>query len=168
MRSPDWTDPSPPNTGYRWIPWLIAAGFGIVVLVNGIMVYFAMESFSGLTADNYYQRGLHYNDVISAEQKQEKLHWGVEMAFKQTGDKHGRLSLHAVDGNGIPLNGAVVTVRLERPVQAGHDMYVTLAAAGDGLYAADVDLPFRGQWEILAQIKHPSGMFSTAKRIVAQ
>jgi hypothetical protein len=47
-------------------------------------------------------------------------------------------------------------------------MDMTLAAAGDGLYAADVELPLRGQWDILARINHPSGKYSTAKRIVAR
>lgn len=154
--------------GYRWVPWVIVAGFAIVVLVNGIMVYFALESFSGLTAGDYYQRGLHYNRVIAAEQKQEKLHWQVQLAFNETGDKRGRVSLYATDADGQPINNAIVNVRIERPVQAGHDMYLTLAAAGDGLYAADVDLPFRGQWEILAQIKHRSNLFTAARRIVAR
>lgn len=152
----------------QWIPWLIVAGFALVILVNGIMVYFAMSSFTGLQTEGHYQRGLDYNDVLAAEAAEEKLGWSVAVDFAETGKDRVRLSVRAADKAGNPLNDAGVRVRLVRPVQAGHDMDVTLAAEGDGLYAADVELPMRGQWDILAQISHPSGSYSTAKRIVAQ
>ncbi|MHA1108310.1 MAG: FixH family protein [Alphaproteobacteria bacterium] len=151
-----------------WVPWLIAAGFGVVILVNGVMVYFAVTSFTGLQTEGHYQRGLEYNEVLAGARAQDALGWVVGINFDQTGDGVGRLSVQATDKAGDPLNDAGVTVRLVRPVQAGYDMDLTLAAAGNGLYAADVELPLRGQWDILAQIRHPSGSFSTAKRIVAQ
>jgi nitrogen fixation protein FixH len=151
-----------------WVPWLIVAGFGLVILVNGIMVYFAITSFTGLQTEGHYQRGLDYNEVLAGERAQDALGWAVGIEFEETGDGRGRLSVQAADKAGGPLNDAGVTVRLVRPVQVGYDIEVTLAAAGDGLYAADVELPLRGQWDILAQIRHPSGNFSTAKRIVAR
>lgn len=151
-----------------WIPWLFAAGFALVVLVNGIMIYFATSSFTGLQTEGHYQRGLDYNDVLAGERTQNSLGWTVGIDFQETGGGHARLSVRATDKAGNPLNNAGVTVRLVRPVQAGHDMDMTLAAAGNGLYAADIELPLRGQWDILARINHPSGIYSTAKRIVAQ
>jgi nitrogen fixation protein FixH len=151
-----------------WIPWLIVAGFAVIILVNGVMVYFAMTSFTGLHTEGHYQRGLDYNDVLASQAAEEKLGWTVEVDFAETGREQIRLSVRAADRAGNPLNDAGVQVRLVRPVQAGHDMNVTLAAAGDGLYSAEIKLPLRGQWDILAQISHPSGNYSTATRIVAQ
>lgn len=157
---------SPPRD--LWVPWLIVTGFVLVFLVNGTLIYFAVSSFTGLQTEGHYQRGLDYNEVLADERNQGLLGWSVGIDFQETDGGHARLSVRAADGAGKPLNDAGVTARLVRPVQAGHDMDVTLAAAGDGLYAAEVQLPLRGQWDILAQIRHPSGNYSTAKRIVAQ
>ena len=166
MSAPRGIDRAPPRD--LWVPWLIVAGFVLVTLVNGILVYFAVSSFTGLQTEGHYQRGLDYNEVLADERTQDALGWTVGIDFQATGGGRTRLSVRAADKAGEPLNDAGVTVRLVRPVQAGHDMDVTLAAADDGLYAADVELPLRGQWDILARIRHPSGNYSTAKRIVAR
>lgn len=159
-------EPSPSRDS--WIPWLFVAGFAIVIPVNGILIYFAVSSFTGLQTEGHYQRGLHYNEVLADERAQDSLGWTVGIDFQEIDAGRARLSVQATDKAGNPLNGADVTVRLVRPVQAGHDMNLTLAAAGDGLYATDVELPLRGQWDIQARINHPSGTYSTAKRIVAR
>lgn len=151
----------------EWIPWLFVAGMALVVLVNGIMVYIAVSSFTGLQTEDNYKRGLNYNEVLASERAEAGLGWTVEIGFAETGGR-ARLSVRAADRDGNPLNDAGVSVRLIRPVQAGHDMDVKLAAAGEGLYAAEIELPLRGQWDILARIRHPSGNYSTAKRIVAR
>ena len=166
MSAANGNDREPPRD--LWVPWLIVAGFVLVTLVNGIMVYFAISSFTGLQTEGHYQRGLDYNEVLADERTQDALGWTVGIDFRETGDGRARLSVRAADKAGKPLNDAGVKIRLIRPVQAGHDMDVILVAAGDGLYAADVELPLRGQWDIQAQIKHPSGNYSTAKRIDAR
>ena len=157
---------SPPRDS--WVPWLIVAGFVLVIVVNGIMVYVAVASSTGLQTQGHYQRGLDYNEVLAAKTAQEELGWSVEIDFAETGGNKARVTVKATDRAGNPLDGAAVRVRLVRPVQAGYDMDVALAAEGDGLYDAKIELPLRGQWDILAQISHPSGEYSTAKRIVAQ
>jgi nitrogen fixation protein FixH len=166
MSAPRGNDPAPPRD--LWVPWLIVAGFALVILVNGILIYFAITSFTGLQTEGHYQRGLDYNEVLAGERGQDALGWTVGLDFQETGDGRGRLSVQATDKAGNPLKDAGVMVRLVRPVQAGHDMDVTLSADGDGFYVADVELPLRGQWDILAQIRHPSGNYSTAKRIVTR
>jgi len=150
-----------------WVPWSIVGGFALVILVNGILIYFAVSSFTGLQTEGHYQRGLEYNEVLADAHTQDSLGWTVGIEFRETAGGRARLSVHAADRAGNPLNDAGVMARLVRPVQAGYDMDVKLAAAGNGLYAAEIELPLRGQWDILAQIRHPSGNYSTAKRIVA-
>lgn len=152
----------------RWIPWSIVAGFAVVILVNGIMIYIAVASFTGLQTEEHYKRGLEYNRVLEADRAQEALGWTVGMDVEQIGERRVHVSLQASDSQGNPLNGANVNARLVRPVQAGHDMDVSLVAAGNGTYETDVELPLQGQWDILAQITHRSGSYRTAKRIVAQ
>ncbi|MDH3229789.1 MAG: FixH family protein [Alphaproteobacteria bacterium] len=164
---------SPPETGKdmprdRWIPWLIVAFFGIVVLANGVMVYLAVSSFTGLQTEGPYLRGLAYNRVLEAERAERALDWSVTVEFRPTGDRRGRIVARAQDAAGAPLVGAAVTARLVRPTQAGYDMQVTLAAESGGTYAADVELPLSGLWEIRTQIVHRSDVYRTAHRTLTR
>jgi nitrogen fixation protein FixH len=163
---------APPETGRdvprdRWIPWLIVGFFGIVVLANGVMVYLAVSSFTGLQTEGPYTRGLEYNRVLEAERAERALGWNVTVKFEPTGDRRGHIVARARDAVGAPLDGAVVTAHLVRPTQHGYDMQVTLAAESGGIYAADVELPLSGLWEIQTQIVHRSDVYRTAQRTVA-
>ena len=163
---------APPETGngVRWdrrIPWLIFAFFGVVIVANGVMVYIAVSSFTGLETEGPYNRGLAYNRVLEAERAERALGWNVSVAFEPNGDRRGRVVARARDAAGAPLEGAAVTARLVRPTQNGYDMQVTLAAEGGGIYAADIELPLPGLWEIQTQIVHRSDVYRTAQRTAA-
>jgi len=151
----------------RAIPWLFAGFFGVVILANAIMVYFALSSFTGLQAENHYLRGLAYNRVLEAERAQEALGWNVAVTFESTGPRRGRIVARVLDAAGAPLVDAEVVAHLVRPAESGHDMNVTLAAGRGGVHAADVELPLPGLWEIQTQIVHRSDVYRTAQRISA-
>ena len=55
----------------RYIPWLFVAGFAIVIAVNGVMVWFAVGSFSGLYTDRA-SRSFRDADVATGRR------WGVQ------------------------------------------------------------------------------------------
>lgn len=153
--------------GGRAIPWLFAGFFGVVILANAVMVYFAVASFTGLQTEDHYLRGLAYNRVLEADRAQQALGWEVAVEFRPTGARRGRIVAHARDAGGAPLADAVIVAHLVRPAQSGHDMDVTLTAGRDGVHAAEVELPLAGLWEIQTQITHRSGTYRTAQRISA-
>lgn len=152
----------------KLIPWYIVAFMAVVVAVNGVMVYFALSSYTGLQTEGHYSKGLEYNKVIAAERVEQALGWDVTLQFEQTGALRGRITAEARDAAGAPLDGAIVTARLIRPTQAGHDVELALAPETGGIYATEVALPLPGQWDIQTQIKHPSGTYRTVRRIVTQ
>lgn len=152
----------------RWIPWMFVAFFGVVVAANGIMVYFAMASFTGLQTQDTYRKGLDYNATLAAERAQDALGWTVVADFTEHGAQGGLLSVRVADGDGAPLDDATVSARLVRPTQSGYDRDIALAPAGAGLYEAEVDLPLAGQWEIRTRIQHGSDEYRTERRIVTQ
>ena len=151
----------------RWIPWSIVAFMGIVILVNGIMVWFALTSFTGLQTEGHYVKGLEYNRTLEAERTEQALGWAVTVEYSSTGSRRGRVVVRAQDAAGAPLDGAVVTARLVRPTQAGHDMEATLAGQGNGVYATEIELPLPGLWDIQTQIEHRSDIYRTAQRTLA-
>lgn len=152
---------------YRWVPWLFVAFIGVVVVVNGIMVWFAVTSFTGLQTEGHYVKGLDYNRTLEAERAELALGWTVTVAYEARGEKRGRIVVSARDKAGAPLDGAAVTARLVRPTQAGHDLSLALAPDGEGVYTGEVELPLSGLWDIQTRIAHLSDVYRTTQRTVA-
>ena len=56
--------------GDRWIPWSFVALFGVIVIANGTMMFFAFDSWTGLSTDDSYKRGLVYNESLAERDAQ--------------------------------------------------------------------------------------------------
>ncbi|MFW5680782.1 MAG: FixH family protein, partial [Pseudomonadota bacterium] len=59
----------------RWIPWAFVAFFGVVFLVNGVMVYFAVTTFAGVERRDAFKRAQSYNEVLAEARAQAALGW---------------------------------------------------------------------------------------------
>lgn len=46
----------------------LVAFFGVMFVVNAIFVYFAVATFSGGDTSNPYQKGLHYDQMLEADE----------------------------------------------------------------------------------------------------
>ncbi len=131
-----------------WIPWAFVGFFLVVFAVNGVMVWFALSSWTGLETTNSYERGLAYNRALEAAKEQTALGWQADFHFHQTGQRHGTLELRLQDRDGVRLQGAKVDAELVRPTEEGHDLALDLAEREPGRYQAEVELPLVGQWEV--------------------
>ena len=100
----------------RYIPWLFVAGFAIVFAVNATMIGLAVGSFSGLYTPKPRDRGLHYNEIIAAQQARDALGWRVEPTWQPGTDN---IEIAVFDRAGQPLAGAQVAVALVRPAEKG-------------------------------------------------
>ncbi len=50
--------------GDRYIPWLFVAFFAVVLAANGALIAIALGSFTGLTTEHAYDKGLAYNRTL--------------------------------------------------------------------------------------------------------
>lgn len=150
-----------PLTGRVVFAW-VAAGFALVIAVNGTFAYFAVTSWSGLTTANAYNEGLAYNRVLDQAAAQARLGWRAEMSWR---DGAAELRLH--DRNGRPLDGLSVAARFTRPVREGFDRSVMLAAIGQGRYAAPIELPLPGQWDMVVEARGANTLYRAAARVFA-
>jgi len=125
----------------------VLAMFGIVILVNLIFVYFALDSWTGLTTQNAYQEGLTYNQVLAARDAQRDLGWQGNLALGKS-DGADSLTLSFTDRAGAPLAGLEITGRLRRPTHEGLDQPLAWRNDGAGRYTAEVELPERGNWDL--------------------
>lgn len=146
----------------RHIPWLFVLGFAIVFAVNGTMIWLAVGSFSGLYTPKPRDRGLHYNDVVAAQQARDTLGWRIATRWHPEND---RLELLLTDRAGAPLVGARVTVELVRPAEKRPPLGVTLAAVDGGRHEGHVDLPARGNWDADIVVERDGERFAQTQRM---
>jgi len=127
----------------HWIPWTFVLGFSLVFVVNGLLIWFAVSSFSGLAVDRPFDRGRGYNDVIAEAKRQADLGWSVEIALDGR-----RLVATVTDRDGAPVDLLTAGGVLVRPVERIAGVPVTLNGAGGGRYVGTVDLPKPGVWDV--------------------
>ncbi|MCC7260727.1 MAG: FixH family protein [Alphaproteobacteria bacterium] len=145
----------------KWIPRYFVLFFAFIALVNGVMVWLAVNTHTGLVTEHPYEKGLAYNQVVNAEQAQEALGWGGNIAF----DKH-MLTFTLLDRTGAAVAADRVTAHFMRPTQEGMDFDVTLSPVADGMWQAEVTPPHNGLWEVRVYAEQGSNRFQQAKRIV--
>jgi nitrogen fixation protein FixH len=140
------------------IPWYFVMFFALIFLVNGVMVTLAIRSHTGTVTEHPYEKGLAYNRVVEAEERQEALGWRGDMQYAD-----GILSFALRDKNGrniAPEKGIVV---ISRPTQAGMDFTVPLAGAQTPLH-----FPERGLWEVRIEAEASGQRYQQAQRVVAE
>lgn len=124
----------------RWIPWVFVGGMATVVLVNLVLIYAALSTFTGVTTGRSYDRGRSYNQVLAEAARQDALGWSARVTLEG-----GVLSVVTTDREGLPVGGRVQGV-LHRPLE-GAEIPLDFAAAGPGRFIALAEPPASGQWE---------------------
>lgn len=132
---------------------MIAAFFGVVFAVNGVMAFLALDSWSGLSTDDPYQRGLRYNATLEAMEQRDLLGWQESFSFAPAasgsdaqGETVGRITLEMRDRDGNLLEGLLVAGQIWRPTNEGFDRPLKLEAVAAGRYVTNVTFPLKGNW----------------------
>ncbi len=152
-----------PRKSDKWIPWYFVAFFVLLAIIDGIFVTIATKTHSGSVTEQAYQKGLQYNNTITAAQRQEKLGWQGAILF--AGD---RLQFSLKDHESQPLTGAEVTAYISRPTQSGYDFTINLEETVPGSYSAVADFPLKGQWDVRMAAQWQQQHYQQHRRIVVR
>ena len=144
------------------IPSMFIAGFVIVFAVNGLMIWLAVASFSGLYSDHARDHGINYNAIVADQRARDALGWKVATSW-QPDVQRMQLSLAQADGR--PLTGARVSLELVRPAEKRALIDVSLTDLGDGQFAAQIDLPVRGNWDLDITVDANGEHFAVTRRV---
>jgi nitrogen fixation protein FixH len=155
---------------YWFVPWLFVLGFVIVFAANGGLVYFAVRSAPGLVSDRAYDEGVNYNRVLARAAAEDALGWRAKVAFAagapvQNLTRPGTIKVTLRERGGAALSGAVVALRIERPLGPDDAMTLRLDEGQPGEYAAPLTLPQIGQWEVHVTARRAADAFEMTKRI---
>lgn len=133
-----------------WIPWVFVGGMALVVVVNAVLVYAALSTFTGVTTGRSYDRGRSYNQVLAEAAQQDALGWTTRVALE------GKvLTVIARDREGLPVGGRVEGV-LHRPLE-GAELRLDFTAAGPGRFIAFAEPPAAGQWDARLTLRGERG-----------
>lgn len=134
----------------RWIPWAFVAFLTTVVVVNGIMVWFALTTFTGVTVPRAYERGRGYDQVLAEAARQDALGWSARVTFAGS-----TLRVAVTDRAGLPVPGRIDGAML-RPIE-GDSVALAFAATGAGHWEAPLPALRAGQWEARLTLFGPDG-----------
>lgn len=148
-----------PSRG-RWIPWVFAGGMLIVIAVNTVLITAAFRSFPGLVVQRPYDRGIAYNDQLRQSRAQAELGWTIRPSYEP-----GQLVVRVLDARGAPVAGLGVRATLSRPLESGQPIAASLAPVAE-TYAAVLQLPRRGQWDIALDVSRSGETYRSVYRIV--
>lgn len=137
---------TPTQTGQglsgRSVLVMLVAFFGVVFVVNGYFAYAALQTYTGVVAQEPYRKGLTYNRRIDADARQATLGWSADLAADRDGQ--ARLDLAARDGQ--PVAGLAVTATLGRPSTDAFDRPLTFIETTPGHYEATLAALDAGSW----------------------
>ncbi|MBX9750429.1 MAG: FixH family protein [Roseococcus sp.] len=127
-----------PSRG-RWIPWIFVGGMLIVVMVNGVLVFQALSTFTGVTVSGSYDRGRTYNRMLAEGARQDALGWTLNTRLDA-----GRIHVNARDRGGAPVQGVLESYLL-RPLDG--ERVALPETAATGRFTLELPQLRAGLWE---------------------
>ncbi len=137
-----------PNRG-RWIPWIFVGGMLVVVVVNGVLIFQAVTTFTGVTVGQSFDRGRTYNQVLNEAARQDALGWTLNAYMEP-----GRIIVNARDRGGAPIQG-VLEAYLLRPLDGQRVAFPDTAATGR--FIQDLPQLRAGLWEFRGLLVSAAG-----------
>jgi nitrogen fixation protein FixH len=151
-------------TGRTVLVWLVAF-FGIVAVVNVVMIRAAVSTYGGLETESSYQAGLAFARETADARAQDALHWRVDARLTPTRDGT-TLVIDARDADGRPLAGLAATARLVHPTDQRDDHAVDLRETRPGEFRGAVTAA-AGQWDLVLELaRDGTRVFRSKNRVM--
>ena len=133
------------NANVKW-PVIVCTLLAVPVVANGYLMYRANSDPSFAIVPDYYKKALAWDAHRAEVAASTALGWHVAI-------EHGpSLRLHVADKDGLPVDGAAVTVEAFHNADANHVQTAHLVAAPDHSYAAPLRFDRRGLWELRVSV----------------
>jgi nitrogen fixation protein FixH len=150
-----------PLTG-KHVFFMVFIFFATVSAVDGLFVYKALQSNTGVVTDQAYEKGLAFDKILQEAEQQEALNVTAKTAYS-----NGLLSLQLKDKSGVDVKGARITAKIIRPVAEGHDFEIAFLEKKPGVYESEVKMPLPGLWEAKMEAKWDTKIYRKIMRFMA-
>jgi nitrogen fixation protein FixH len=126
---------------------ITAGAFGVIIAVNLVLAFQAVNTFPGLEVKNSYVASQGFDDRKAA---QEALGWSLAPRYAE-----GRIELAFTSRDGLPVRVEELRVLVGRTTSTADDAWPEFTAVGD-VYSAPLDLG-RGKWMVKVTARAPDG-----------
>jgi nitrogen fixation protein FixH len=152
-------------TGRTVLVWLVAF-FGIVAVVNVVMIRAAVSTYGGLETESSYQAGLVFARETADARAQDALSWRVDARLSPARDGTTTLVIDARDADGRPLRGLAATARLVHPADQRDDHAVLLRETRPGEFSGAA-MVAAGQWDLVLELaRDGTRVFRSKNRVM--
>lgn len=133
----------------RHVLYGFIAFFGVIFLVNGVFLYSALSTNTGVVANEPYRKGLAYNERIAAEEQQKTLGWQDDVSIT----REGGVGMVVRNTDGSPVSGLIVEATLSRPATSTGERKLRLAELSPGSYGAASNAIEPGNWLLVVEAR---------------
>lgn len=126
----------------RHMAAILISFFGVVIVVNLTMAYFASATFGGLVVDNSYVASQKFNGWLEKAREEKALGWSLEAA--RGPDQRLMVTLTSA---GASMSDAVITAQARHPLGRMPERTLSFRALGNGHYESLEPLQ-AGRWII--------------------
>ena len=151
----------------RGIGWPIAVTviLGTTIAANIWLIRVASGDPSFAVEENYYQRGVHWDDEMAQRARNVSLGWKLAASLSPIQAGRGSdLRIALSDSEVRPINGASVVVKVVHVARANDPVEVSLVAGAPGQYEARVPLERAGLWELRIDVHRGPDRFTATER----
>jgi nitrogen fixation protein FixH len=154
--------------GMLW-PVAVAGVLGLTVAGNIWLITIANSDPSFAVEEDYYQRGLRWDDELAQRARNVELGWRLLATLAPIERGRGAELRVALNDSGIaPIANASVVVRALHIARAGQPVEVTLTPEAGGGYHAFVPLERPGLWELRFDVHRGTDRFTAIERLDAR
>ena len=143
----------PRNLNGRDVLAVFLTFFAAIFAVNGVLIYAAVSTHTGLVANEPYRKGLAYNERILADARQVELGWSERLEL----GRDGHLMLALAEPDGRSVRGLRIQGVLGRAATNRHDVYLAFAETAPGQYEAQGPEIAAGSWLISLEARTGEG-----------
>ena len=149
----------------RMVLLYLVVFFGVVMSVNGVMIYEALSTMTGVDTDSAYQAGRMFERDVAMAKAQVSRHWRVDAQVTPL-SSDTRLEVTARDEAGRPLTGMQASATFQRPTDRRLDRDVELVEESPGKFRGSAEIT-AGQWDLVIEIsRHGEQLFRSKNRVV--
>lgn len=136
---------------------LLVGGAG----ANIALMVIATRDASFAVEPDYYEKAVHWDDVMRQETRNAALGWSVAVRFDPAPTRgQVRVAARISDRDGAPVERATVQVTAFHSARASRVFTSTLAPESNGSYSAPLPLDRPGIWELRLRVQQGDRVFT--------
>lgn len=122
------------------------AFYFVIFSANGLLVFFAINTWPGLTTEDSYKKGLAYNQTIDAATRQSALGWQSDVTVDAAAGTDKVVTIRMTGEANTSISGLVLTAKAERAVGDPATQIITLNETAPGTYSGTFKSLTEGRW----------------------